>query len=230
MSLTIDIDCITRNWAFHTTVIPNISIRGIWLLKQFCRQNLFSLDTDSSYAGGCLVAFGRDVKQSSISGRATQYLIGCITILILLGLLIVYWPAAFAIAGVIVWWSRKSSHVRVAEATTSSDQLAVNSPQATQLSSSMPKFTPSLPTPVITIEYSINRSVARSATPGANAVQWASYNDQLEVASYLIEHPMTYWASGKTRIAEASCIEKHLTVSKAISDPIGVLQVQVYWS
>jgi hypothetical protein len=118
----------------------------------------------------------------------------------------------------------------VANATTSSDQLAVNSPQATQLSSSMPKFTPSIPTPVITSEYSINRSVARSATPGANAVQWASYNDQLEVASYLIEHPMTYWASGKTRIAEASCIEKHLTVSKAISDPIGVLQVQVYWS
>ena len=203
MSLTIDIDCIDRNWPFHIVVIPNISIRGIWLLKRFSRQNLFSLDTDSSYAGGCLVAVGGDVKPSSISGRATHYLIGCITILILFGLLIVYWPAAFAIAGVIVWWSRKSSHERVANATTSTDQLAINSPQATQLSSSMPKVTPSIPTPVITIEYGINRSVIHSATPGTNTVQWASFDDQLEVASYLIDHPMTYWAFGKTRIAEA---------------------------
>lgn len=169
---------------------------------------------------------GRDVRPSSIGGRATKYLIGCVAIFLLIVLLITYWPAALAAACVIVWWSRKSSHGRVANATTSSDQLAVNSPQATQLSSSMPKVTPSVSTPVITIEYSINRSVARSTTPGTNAVQWASYDDQLEVASYLIEHPMTYWASGKTRIVEASCIEKHLPVTKAISEPKGALG---YW-
>lgn len=172
------------------------------------------------------MAFGRYVKPPSIIGRATQYLIGCIAILILLGLLIAYWPAAFAIAGVIVWWSRKSSDGRVANATTSSDQLVVNSPQATQLSSSMTTITPSAPTPVVTIEYSINRTVGRSTTHGTNAVQWASYDDQLEVASYRIEHPMTYWASGKTRVAEASCIEKHLPVSEAISEPKGALG---YW-
>ena len=172
------------------------------------------------------MTYGRDVRPSSSWGRATKYLIGCVAIFLLIVLLITYWPAALATVCVIVWWSRKSSHGRVANSTTSSDQLAVNSPQATQLSSSMPKVTPSVSTPVITIEYNINRSVARSTTPGTNAVQWAPYDDQLEVASYLIEHPMTYWASGKTSVAEASCIEKHLSVSKEISEPKGALG---YW-
>ena len=62
--------------------------------------------------------------------------------------------------------------------------------------------------------------------PGTNEVQWASHEDMLEVASYRIEHPMTYWAAGKTRIAEASCIEKNLPVSTPISEPIGALG---YW-
>jgi len=172
------------------------------------------------------MTYGMDVRPSSIRGRAMKYLIGCIAIFLLIVLLFTYWPAAFAIASVIIWWSRKSSHGRVTNAMTSSDQLAVNSPHPTQLSSSMPKVTTYAPTPVITIEYSINRSLGRSTTPGTNAAQWASYADQLEVSYYRIEHPMTYWASGKTRVAEASCIEKHLPVSKAISEPIGALG---YW-
>jgi uncharacterized tellurite resistance protein B-like protein len=57
-------------------------------------------------------------------------------------------------------------------------------------------------------------------------MQWASLEDILEVATYYIEHPMTYWATGKTRIAEASCIEKNLPVSNTISEPIGALG---YW-
>ena len=133
-----------------------------------------------------------------------------------------YWPAAFAIAGVIVWWLKKSSHGRVANATTPS----VNSPQATQISSSMPTVTPSAPIPVVTIENRINRTVGRSTTPGTNAVQWASYKDQLEVCSYRIEHPMTYWAPGKHALLEASCIQKHLPVSKTITEPKGALG---YW-
>jgi uncharacterized tellurite resistance protein B-like protein len=172
------------------------------------------------------MTYGKDVRSLSIRGRATKYLIGCVAIFLLIVLLIIYWPAAFAAAGVIVWWSRKSSHGGVANATTSSDQLTVKSPQATQRSMSMSMVRPSVPTPVVTIEYSINRSVGRSTTPGTNAVQWASYDDQLEVASYRIEHPMTYWASGKTRVAEAYCIEKHLPVSKEISEPKGALG---YW-
>lgn len=170
---------------------------------------------------------GNDIKPSSIIRRAIQYLIGCIAILILLGLLIAYWPAALLIAviGGIIWWSRKSRRVRVANATTSSDQLAGDTALSTQ-SSSMPTVTPSIPTPVVTIEYGINRSISRSTMPGTNDVQWASYEDMLEVASYRIEHPMTYWAAGKTRIAEASCIEKHFPVGEPISEPKGALG---YW-
>lgn len=169
-----------------------------------------------------------DDKASSILGRVIKYLTGCIAILVLLGLLIAYWPAALAIAVIsgIVWWSRKSPRGRVANAKTSSDKPAGNIPLATQLSSSLPTVTPPVPTPVVTIEYSINRSISRSTMPGTNEVQWASPKDILEVATYRIENPMTYWAAGKTCIAEASCIEKNLPVSEPISEPKGALG---YW-
>ena len=171
---------------------------------------------------------GKDVKPSSITKRAIRYLIACIAILIWLGLLADYWPAALAIAviGGIIWRSRKSSHKKLPEITPPSDPLAGNTTHAAQLSSSMPTVTASIPGPVITVEYNFNRSISRSTMPGTNEVQWASYEDMLEVASYRIEHPMTYWAAGKTRIAEASCIEKNLPVGKPISEPIGALG---YW-
>jgi len=158
-----------------------------------------------------------------------QYLIRSVGILLLLGLFIAYWPAALAIVviGGIIRWQQKASQGQEANTTTASSPLAGDTPRPTQPSSrTLPTVIPSVPTPVVTIEYSVNRSVSRSTTPGTNVVQWASYEDELEVATYRIEHPMTYWASGKTRVAEASCIEKHLPVSKPISEPIGALG---YW-
>jgi uncharacterized tellurite resistance protein B-like protein len=174
------------------------------------------------------VTSGGDVKSSSIIGRAIQYLIGCIAILVLLVLLVAYWPAALVIAAIggIIWWSRKSPRGQVVNTMTSSDQLAGNTPLMTQQSSSMPTVTTSVPTPVVTIEYNINRSVSHSTMPGTNEAQWASYYEILEVANYRIEHPMTYWAAGKAGVAEASCIEKNLPVSKPIFEPIGTLG---YW-
>ena len=187
-----------------------------------------SSSNDLSYAEGLQMTNEKDVKPSSIMRRAIRYLIACIAFLIWLGLLANYWPAGIAIAviGGIIWRSRKSSHKQLPEITAPLDQLTENTPIATQVSSSMPTVTASIPGPVITIEYNINRSISRSTMPGTNDVQWASYEDVLEVASYRIEHPMTYWAAGKTRIAEASCIEKNLPVSKPISEPIGALG---YW-
>ncbi|MDQ1261523.1 MAG: Tellurite resistance protein TerB [Euryarchaeota archaeon] len=160
--------------------------------------------------------------------KIIKYLIACMAILIWLGLLANHWPTALAIAviGGIIWRSRKSLHKELPEITPASDPLAGNTTPAAQLSSSMPPVTASIPGPVITFEYNLNRSVSRSTMPGTNEVQWASYNDMLEVASYRIEHPMTYWAAGKTRIAEASCIEKNLPIGKPISEPIGALG---YW-
>jgi len=171
---------------------------------------------------------GKDVKPSSITKRAIRYLIACFAILIWLGLLADYWPAALAIAviGGIIWRSRKSSQKQLPEITPPLDQHTGNTPRTAQLSSSIPTVTPSIPGPVVTIEYNFNRSISRSTMPGTNDVHWASYEDILEVASYRIERPMTYWATGKTRIAEASCIEKDLPVSKPISEPIGALG---YW-
>lgn len=171
---------------------------------------------------------GKDVKPSSITKRAIRYLIACIAILIWLGLLADYWPAALAIAviGGIIWRSRKSSHKKLPEISPPLEPLAENTTRATQLSSSVPTVAASIPGPVITVEYNFNRSISRSTMPGTNEVQWASHEDMLEVASYRIEHPMTYWATGKTRIAEASCIEKNLPVGKPISEPIGALG---YW-
>jgi len=160
--------------------------------------------------------------------RAIRYLVACIAILIWLGLLANHWPTALAIAviGGIIWRSRRSSHKKLSEITPASDALAGNTIPTAQLSSSTPPVTASIPGPVVTIEYNINRSISRSTMPGTNEVQWASYEDLLEVAGYRIEHPMTYWAAGKTRIAEASCIEKNLPVGKPISEPIGALG---YW-
>lgn len=171
------------------------------------------------------MASGGDVKQSSIIGRAIQYLIGCIGILILLVLLVTYWPAALVVAAIggIIWWSRKAPRGQAVNTKASSGQIVGNTPLKTQQSPSIPTVTTSVPTPVVTIEYNINRSISRSTMPGTNEVQWASQDEILEVANYHIEHPMTYWASGKTRIAEASCIEKNLPVSKPISEPIGAL-------
>jgi len=174
------------------------------------------------------VAPGRDDKPSSIIGRAIKYLIGCVALLVLLGLFIANWPAAIVIIviGGIIWWSKRAPHGQVTTATTSSDQLARNTPLPAQQSSSMPTVTAAISPPVVTIEYNINRSISRSTMPGTNDVQWASFEDILEVVSYRIEHPMTYWAAGKTRIAEASCIEKNLPVGNPISEPIGALG---YW-
>lgn len=174
------------------------------------------------------MAPGRDDKPSSIIGRAIKYLIGCVALLVLLGLFIANWPAAIVIIviGGIIWWSKRAPHGQVTTATTSSDQLARNTPLPAQQSSSMPTVTAAISPPVVTIEYNINRSISRSTMPGTNDVQWASFEDILEVVSYRIEHPMTYWAAGKTRIAEASCIEKNLPVGNPISEPIGALG---YW-
>ena len=171
---------------------------------------------------------GKDVKPSSITEKIIKYLIACIAILIWLGLLANHWPTALAIAviGGIIWRSRKSSHKKLPEITPASEALAGNITLAAQQSSSMPTVTSSIPSPVVTIEYKINRSISRSTMPGTNEVQWASNEDLLEIAGYRIEHPMTYWAAGKTRIAEASCIEKNLPVGKPISEPIGALG---YW-
>ena len=174
------------------------------------------------------MANGKEIKPSSIMKRAIRYLIACVVILIWLGLLASHWPTALAIAviGGIIWRSRKSSHKKLSEITPALDQLTGNTAPAAQLSSSTPPFTASIPGPAITIEYNINRSISRSTMPGTNEVQWASNEDLLEVAGYRVEHPMTYWAAGKTRIAEASCIEKNLPVGTPISEPIGALG---YW-
>lgn len=174
------------------------------------------------------MASERDVKPSSILGRAIQYLIGCIVILVLLVLLVAYWPAALAVAAIggIIWWSRKAPQGQAVNTKTSSDQIVGISPLMTQQSPSIPPVATSVPTPAVTFEYNINRSISRSTMPGTNEVHWASQDEILEVSNYRIEHPMTYWATGKTRIAEASCIEKNLPVSKPITEPIGALG---YW-
>ncbi|MDD2837269.1 MAG: hypothetical protein PHY05_14095, partial [Methanothrix sp.] len=96
---------------------------------------------------------GKDVKPSSITKRAVRYLIACIAILIWLGLLADYWPAALAIAviGGIIWRSRKSSNKKLPEITPLLDPLAGNTSRAAQLSSSMPTIAESIPGPVITV-------------------------------------------------------------------------------
>lgn len=171
------------------------------------------------------MANSKEIKPSSIMKmkRAIRYLIACVVILIWLGLLASHWPTALAIAviGGIIWRSRKSSHKKLPEITPASDPLTGNTTPAAQQSSSMPAVTAPIPGPVIT-----NVPTSSSTMPGTNEVQWASYEDLLEVAGYRIEHPMTYWAAGKTRIAEASCIEKNLPVGMPISEPIGALG---YW-
>ena len=171
---------------------------------------------------------GKDVKPSSITKKMIKYLIACIAMLIWLGLLADSWPTALAIAviGGIIWRSRKSSHKKLPEPDHSSNPLARNITHAAQRSSSMPTVTSSIPGPVVTVEYNFDPSIRRSTMPGTNDMQWASYEDTIKVASYRIEHPMTYWAAGKTRIAEASCIEKNLPVGMPISEPIGALG---YW-
>lgn len=171
----------------------------------------------------------KEIKPSSMVRKATQYLIGCIAILLLLGLFIVYWPAALAIVaiGVIIWWRQKGSQRQVPDITTHPGIPPGNISQPIQPPSKpQPTNPPSVSAPVIVIEYGPLSSVDRPITPGTNELEWASYEDTLEVASYRIEHPMTYWAYGKTRIPEASCIEKHLTVDKPASESRGALG---YW-
>lgn len=147
------------------------------------------------------MANGKEIKPSSIMKRAIRYLIAFVVILIWLGLLANHWPTALAIAviGGIIWRSRKSSHKKLPEIT---------------------------PGPVVTVKDKFSVPTSSLTMPGTNELQWASYEDLLEVAGYRIEHPMTYWTAGKTRIAEASCIEKNLPVGKPISEPIGALG---YW-
>jgi uncharacterized tellurite resistance protein B-like protein len=170
------------------------------------------------------VASGREVKSSSIIAKAIKYMVGGIAILVLLVLLIAYWPAALAIAAIggIVWWSRKTPLGQIKNAKISSDQITENTPVVIQQSSSMPTVATSVPTPTVTIEYNINPSTVL----GTNEVNWASYYEILEVANNRIKHPMTYWAAGKTSVSEASCIEKQLPVSTPILGSIGVLG---YW-
>lgn len=163
-----------------------------------------------------------NVKSLSIMERAIRFLTGCIAIFILLVILIVYWPAALVITVIvgIIWWSRKSSQERVANDRASSYQFAGTIPPTKHISS--PTVTPSISTPEIKIEHHVNQS----AMPRTNDVYWASYDDLLEVANYVIEHPMTYWAAGKTQIAESSCIVKNLPVADPVIEEIGALG---YW-
>lgn len=156
-----------------------------------------------------------------------QYLIGGIGILVLLGLFVVYWPAAIAVICGVILWRKKASKGMVRNTTTSSGLFDGNTSQPMQSSSPSPlTITPSIPTPEITVEYSVNRSISRSEMPGTYELQWASYENILEVANYVIEHPVTYWAAGKTRAAEASCIEKNLPVDESVIEQIGALG---YW-
>lgn len=173
------------------------------------------------------MTYGKEIEPQSTGRRVWQYLIGGIGILVLLGLFLVYWPAAIAVICGVILWQKKKSQATVTSSKSSSGMLAKNTPQKIQSSSpSSPTTTPSLPTPEITIEYNFNRSISRSDVTGANELKWASYEDILEVANYLIEHPMTYWAAGKTRVAEASCIEKNLPVDDPVIEQIGALG---YW-
>ena len=172
------------------------------------------------------MAYSKEIKPTSTGGRVRKYLIGGIGILVLLGLFVIYWPAAIAIICGVILWQRKKSQATVTSSMFSSGMLAENTLQEIKSYSSSPTMTPSIPTPEITIEYNFNRSISRSDVTGINELKWASYEDILEVSNYIIEHPLTYWASGKTRIAEASCIEKNLPVSDPVVEQIGALG---YW-
>jgi len=95
--------------------------------------------------------------------------------------------------------------------------------------SSSAMYTPTASAPnTATIEYRFGQSTMF----GTNDLQWASHEDILEFAGYRIEHPMTYWSSGKPHINDASCIDKQLPVSESrfeteqIFEPKGALG---YW-
>jgi len=56
--------------------------------------------------------------------------------------------------------------------------------------------------------------VNKEKTENVIVLQWASYEDVLEVEDNIIKNPMTYWSNGETYIPEASCIKKNLHVDQ----------------
>jgi hypothetical protein len=100
-------------------------MKEILLAKHFS-----SLDTDFSQAGGnCLMTYGKEIEPQSTGRRVWQYLIGGIGILVLLGLFVVYWPAAIAVICGVILWQKKKSQATVTSSKSSLGMLAKNTPQ-----------------------------------------------------------------------------------------------------
>lgn len=150
-------------------------------------------------------------------------LVGFVVLIICLAVVISY-PTAFMFLlalAVIVWVVRWAS--KQASDTSPGSRTTTSHPPGTTKSSAN-----------VSVTHSVrdqNPAPSRSAPPtvresASTSLRWMGQGDQISVGNYVIADPLTYCASGRTTVSDASCIRYDLKVGVRVDEPKGALG---YW-